>query len=267
VIELEAVTVRFDGRVALRDVTASFPAGCSVALMGPNGSGKTTLLRVLGGLLQPSSGRVRRSGEPAVAFVAQHQRQHPWMPLTVGEVLGMARYRQRGLWRPLRRADRAAMTAAAERLDVADLTRRSFQQLSGGQRQRVLVAAALASDAEMLLLDEPITGLDPPSQQRILGVVDDERDSGRLVVLSTHHLDEARRCDRVLLLANVEPSEPDRQSSVVADGSPAGALTSRNLDRAFGSHVVDEASRPGTIVLDEHGHAHDHATTEPAHAP
>jgi len=241
-IELRDVTVRFGSRVALDAGSMRFDAGSSVALVGPNGSGKTTLLRLLAGLLDPSTGAVGRTAGTHVAYVAQHQHQHRWMPLTVQEVLRMSRYGHRGLLGPLRRDDKAAIAVAAERLDVTDLDHRRFGDLSGGQRQRVLVASALATRADIVLLDEPITGLDLPSQHRILDVIVEERDAGRLVVLSTHDLDEARQCDRVVLLAG----------RVVADGPAAAVLTRDYLAEAFGSHLVDDART--LQVIDDHGH-------------
>jgi len=261
---LDGVRVRFGHHLALDIDRLTLEAGTSVAVMGPNGSGKTTLLRVLAGLLEPTSGRLVTEGRPVVAYVAQHQHQHPWMPLTVAEVLRMGRYRDRGLFRPLRRADRQAIELVADRLEVTGLLGRPFGQLSGGQRQRVLMAGALANEADCLLLDEPITGLDLPSQRLILDVIESERDDGRLVVLTTHHLEEAERCDRVLLL----------NTRVVADGGPEQALAEEHLADAFGARLMGgehhghhhgqsgHGHRSGpdrggpVIVIDEHGHGH-----------
>ncbi len=265
--ELDGIRVTFGRRLALEIDRLTLAAGTSVAVMGPNGSGKTTLLRLLAGLVDPDAGSIgdggdrghggggagERGGRRGVAYVAQHQHQHAWMPLTVGEVLAMGRYRQRGLLGRLNGADRRLLADAASRLSVDDLLGRAFGELSGGQRQRVLVAGALASDAGCLLLDEPITGLDLPSQQLILDVVAEERDRGRLVVLTTHHLDEARHCDRVLLL----------DTAVVADGSPGDVLTPTELAKAFGTRMIgspgdDAITDDLIIVFDEHGHEHRH---------
>lgn len=256
---LDGVEVRFGGRLALSTGPDPliFSSGISVALIGPNGSGKTTLLRVLAGLQTPTTGTIHRpspSNGPVrqgsgVAYVSQHQHQHSWIPLTVREVMAIGRYGRTGLVRPFRRVDRSAIAEAAERLEVVDLLDRSFGALSGGQRQRVLVAAALVAQADCLLLDEPITGLDLVSQEIILAVVAAERDQGRLVVLSTHHLDEARHCDRVVLL----------NTTVVADGPPAESLKAEHLADAFGARMVSPS--PGAaigqdppVVIDDHGH-------------
>jgi ABC-type Mn2+/Zn2+ transport system ATPase subunit len=212
-------------------------------LVGPNGSGKSTLLLVIAGLLRPTSGRVERRPGGQVAFVAQHQLQHRWMPISVREVVRMGRYGARGLLGRLGAADRRALARAAERMDVTSMLHRPFGDLSGGQRQRVLVAQALAAEPDLLLLDEPITGLDLGSQQRILEVIAEETAAGTTVVLSTHHLGEARRTDRVLLLAGC----------VVADGPPERVLQPQLLLEAFGNRMIRTAG--GALVVDDHGHS------------
>ena len=220
---LHDVCVSFGACHVLETGDLILEASSTVALMGPNGSGKTTLLRVLSGLQKPTSGQMTTDGEVTIGYVCQHHQPHTYMPMAVSEVLSIGRYRERGLLGRLRRDDKAAIHAAAERLDVGHLASRPFGELSGGQRQRVMVAMALASESDCLLLDEPITGLDLPSQKIILDVIVDERAAGRLVVMSTHHLQEARRCDRVLLLRGM----------VLADGDPADVLHGANLRNGF----------------------------------
>ena len=244
-VEAIDVCVHYGSVVALAPSSLAIPPGQSVSLVGPNGSGKSTLLAVLAGLLRPTSGTVRRRPGSTVAFVAQHQEQHRWMPLSVSEVLRMGRYGERGLLGRLGAADRQAISNGTERMRVGDLVRKPFGELSGGQRQRVLVAQALASRPDLLLLDEPITGLDLTSQQLILDVIAHERSRGTSVVLSTHHLGEARQTDRVLLLAGC----------VMADGTPADVLRPELLAEAFGNRMV--TTEGGAVVIDDHGHAHD----------
>jgi ABC-type Mn2+/Zn2+ transport system ATPase subunit len=243
IAEADAVCVHYGPVVALAPTDLALGAGTAVALVGPNGSGKTTLLGLLAGLVRPTSGSVQV--DVPVAMVTQHREHHRWMPLSVEEVLRMGRYGRRGLVRRLRNDDRAAIERAADRLEVTSLRRRTFGELSGGQQQRVLVAQALSAEPGLLLLDEPITGLDLPSQQRILDVIDHQVASGTTVVMSTHHLGEARRTDRVLLLAGC----------VVADGPPHDVLRPELLAEAFGSRLVREEGT--TMVVDEHGHDHD----------
>jgi len=140
----------------------------------------------------------------------------------------------------MRREDRTAIDEAAELLDVADLLKSSFGALSGGQRQRVLVAKAVATKADVLLLDEPITGLDLPSQQVILDVIEGHASQGGVALFTTHHLGEARRADRVLLLAGC----------VLADGAPEDVLVPELLAEAFGGRMV----AGDAVVVDEHHH-------------
>ena len=248
------LTVRFGAVTALDCICHDFCLGhdfipgTTTAVMGPNGAGKTTLLECLAGLLRPSSGRV--AGAPGrVAYVRQ-QAPAGWMPLTAREVLAMGRYRARGLTGRLRAADRAVMRAAADRLDVTGLLNRPYGDLSGGQRQRVVIAQALALEPNLLLLDEPISGLDLPSQERILAVLDESAASGLAVVITTHHLDEARHCHEVLLLAN----------RLVAAGPPEKVLTPDLLRETFGPRTLGDHRRHdhdhSLLVLDDHGHSH-----------
>jgi ABC-type Mn2+/Zn2+ transport system ATPase subunit len=243
-LRVEGACVHYGPITALAPSSFDIAPGTSVALVGANGSGKTTLLSMLAGLIEADDGVVEVPG--TVALVAQHRRHHEWMPLSVDEVLRMGRFRDRGLLRPFRRRDHELIDLAARRLEVGQLRRRSFGELSGGQQQRVLVAQALAADPDLLLLDEPITGLDLPSQLRILDVIDECVDEGRTVVFSTHHLAEARRAQRVMLLA----------ACVLADGAPDDVLVPNLLAEAFGGRLIrDDGS---TVVVDEHGHDDDH---------
>jgi len=150
--------------------------------------------------------------------------------------------------RRLGAADRTAIADAAERLDVGSLTNRQFHELSGGQQQRVRVARALAGRPHILLLDEPITGLDLLSQQLILHVIADETARGTIVVVTTHHLDEARHCDTVMLLA----------TGLVASGSPDQVLEPDNLRLAFGDRILGDHNEHDhhheMLILDDHGH-------------
>lgn len=233
---LHGTCMHFGSRVALAPTDLSFERSQSVAVIGANGSGKSTLLKLIAGLLTATDGEVVVNG--SVAFVGQHQHHHQWMPLSVEEVLRMGRYRS---WvGRVRQVDRTAIDEAAELLEVADLLKRSFGALSGGQRQRVLVAKAVATQADVLLLDEPITGLDLPSQQVILDVIEGHAARGGVTLFTTHHLGEARRADRVLLLAGC----------VLADGSPEDVLVPELLAEAFGGRMVAGEA----VVVDEHHH-------------
>ncbi len=244
------------GRVALSVEHLDLEAGAVTALVGPNGSGKSTLLHALAGLLVPDAGRLEVLGQdPAtvrrqVAYVLQSVAVTEHLPITVREVVTMGRYATAGPVRRLRPADRQLVDAAIERLELTDLEHRHLGELSGGQRQRALVAQALAQDATVLLLDEPLTGLDLASADRIREVIDAERDAGRTVVVATHDLAEAHRAEHLALLAG----------RVVAAGPPATVLTRQALVEAYGGRLLNLDG--DTLLLDDGAH-HDHG--DPAH--
>lgn len=234
-------------RAALADASFELPTGATVALIGPNGSGKSSLLRALAGLLDPRAGTLdvpAHQTRGAVAVVLQATDVERSLPMTVREAVTMARYAVRGPFGRLRADDRDAVRAALESMEVADLAGRQIHELSGGQRQRVLVAQGLAQQAALLLLDEPITGLDVVSRGLILAAIEAERDAGHTVVVTTHDLDDARRADLVMLLAN----------RVVAFGPPDEVLTDDPLSAAYGGRVLRVPE--GVIVMDDpHHHA------------
>ncbi len=243
---LDDVSVRYGDLIALDRTTTSFAPASSVALVGANGSGKSTVLKLLGRLIEPTTGSVERAPGVEASFISQQHGHHDWMPLEVDDVLRMGCYRRRGLVGRITRTDREEIRQVAARLGVTDLLRRSFSELSGGQRQRVLVAQALIGAPGLLLLDEPITGLDIPSQETILAIVAEEVERGATVVFSTHHLEEAAQADRVMLLAGC----------VIADGPPGSVLQPHHLAHAFGGRIVEIAG--SKVLVDEHGHGHSH---------
>jgi iron complex transport system ATP-binding protein len=241
------LVVRFGSVTALGASTFEMGAATVTALIGANGSGKTTLLHALAGLVVPSSGTIVNPLADDSALVVQQHHQHRWMPLTVAEVVRMGRYRRVGLVGRMGAADHAAIDAAVARADVTDLLDRAFGRLSGGQQQRVRIAQALAAEPALLLLDEPITGLDPPSQERIVALLAAERDAGTTVVFSTHHLDEAREADQVLVL----------DGAVTAAGPPSEALRPEVLAAAFRGRMMVIDTARDVVLVDDHGHDHD----------
>lgn len=240
---VEDVVVRYGDVVALRDVTLALDPGTTLAVIGPNGSGKSTLLRAIAGLVETRQGRIQRPGGRAPSFVLQSTDVERSLPITVRDTVAAARYPSLGLLRRFGAADHAAVDRAMERLAVGDLADRQLHDLSGGQRQRVMVAQGLAQESSLLLLDEPVTGLDVVSRSLILEVIEEERAAGKIVVFTTHALDEARRCDRVLLLAGAP----------VAFGSPDAVLCEEHLKTAFGGRFIRIGD---TIILDDPHHVH-----------
>ena len=215
------------------------------ALIGPNGAGKTTLLHALAGLLKPARGTLEvpaRDRPGGVAYVLQATEVNPYLPLTVRETVSMGRYARTGAFGRFGAADREAVDAAMEAVAITDLARRPLAELSGGQRQRAFVAQGLTQDGDLLLLDEPLTGLDVVSRDHIGAAIAAVRAAGRTVITSTHDLTEAAEADHLLLLA----------SRVVAAGSPDTVLTDEHLADAYGGRLLRLADR--TLLLDDHPH-------------
>lgn len=221
------------------------------ALVGPNGSGKSTLLHAIAGLL-PSSGTIDvcgltpRTARAHVAYVMQSQHASEHLLVTAHDVVTLGRAALRGPFRRLQSDDRAAIDRAMKRVGVTDLATRHLAEMSGGQRQRVFVAQGLCQEAEVLLLDEPVAGLDLPSIQTIRRVIDEESKAGRTVVVATHDLADAAQADNVVLL----------DKRVIAAGPPAEALSSANLRAAYGGRVLDLGD--GIVAIDDGVHHDDH---------
>ncbi len=241
-VELRGVRVDRGGRTALAVDHLVIEPGYT-ALVGPNGSGKTTLLHAIAGLLTPASGTVTSTSVKRPAYVLQSQHASEQLLVTAREIVSLGRATSRGLIGRLRGDDRRAIDAAMERLDVADLANRHVADMSGGQRQRVFIAQGLAQDADVLLLDEPVAGLDLASIQTIRRAIDEERTAGRTVVVATHDLEEAGRADAVAML----------NGRIVAFGSPSEVLQAEHLREAYRGRVL-EIDGDVITVDDDHHH-------------
>ncbi len=184
-LSLRGVWVDYAGTPALRGIDLDFPMGALTAIAGPNGAGKSTLLEVLAGTITPRAGTVAIHAESR-AFVPQRTAISSTLPLTVRDVVSVGAWGRVGPWRRLDRRSREAVDAAVERLDLTGLERAPFAALSGGQQQRALLAQGLARGAQLLLLDEPTTGLDADSTRRIIRTLRAEADRGIAVVCVSH---------------------------------------------------------------------------------
>lgn len=239
------VEFRYGTHVAIATSSFTIPSGAVTTLIGPNGSGKSTILNAIAGLATPSTGTLtveQASSRSRIALVLQTTKVNEALPITVREVVSMGRYPSIGEFGRLADTDRAIVDGAMDRMAIGDLESRHISELSGGQRQRVFVAQGLAQDRDLLLLDEPLTGLDLPSAQAIDSVIHDEQEAGGTVIVSTHDLAEAWVADHVVLLA----------SRVVASGPPADVLTTEHLKAAYGAALLHvEGER---IFLDDPAH-------------
>jgi manganese/iron transport system ATP-binding protein len=244
-VQISNVSVYFDGTTALEDVTFSIDGPERVAVVGPNGAGKTTLLKVIAGIYPPSKGQVRVYGfgpvsHICIAFVPQRTQVDWRFPVTVADVVMMGRVKKLGPFRWPRKQDWDLVDNALERVGMANLRRRHIRALSGGQQQRVFLARALAQEAEIVMLDEPLTGLDAPTQSAILSLLDTLRLEGVPSMVATHDLGLASEYfERVLLLNH----------HLVAAGSPRQVLTPEHLESAYQGSLHVVSGKAGTMVL------------------
>jgi manganese/iron transport system ATP-binding protein/manganese/zinc/iron transport system ATP- binding protein len=234
------------GTARVRDVAFALEPGTIAAVLGPNGGGKTTLFRALLGELPVRRGDVALAGRPA--YVAQADRARLDFPVCALDVVLMGAYRRTPAWRRIARADRERAQATLERVGLADRAGTRFGALSGGQRQRVLIARALLQDAPVLLLDEPLSGVDAESAARIESVFGALRDEGRTLLVATHDVQQARRWDAVLCLNG-------RQ---IAFGAPDAVLSTAVLQATYGAELIVLADGEQAVAIDHHGHDHAH---------
>lgn len=241
-IEAVELSVEFGAAKALDRVSFSIPAGATVAVLGPNGAGKSTLFAVAVGLVGARSGSIRLASD-RIAFVPQRLDVEPAFPVTVTDVVGMGRYGDLGPFRRFGARDRELVSNAIESLGIEGLARRRFGTLSGGERQRALLAQAAAQDADVLLLDEPFTGVDAPTRERVRSLIESWRDAGRTVLVATHDLASAARDYDLVLCLN---------RRLVAFGPAAETCTEEVLAETFAGHVI----RVGELVIDVAHHHH-----------
>ena len=247
-VEAAGVGFSYGPRTIFEEVALAVRPGELVALCGPNGAGKSTLLRLLLGLHAPSAGQVRLGGAP-VAILSRRQiarraallpQDAPVdLPLTVREAVALGRLPHLERFQPEGAADAEAVERALEATDTLALCERPVAELSGGERQRVHLARALAQEAPLLLLDEPIAGLDLAHQLQALDLLRAIVDAGRGALVALHDLSlAARRCDRMILLAD---------GRIRADDAPAAVLTPETLAQVFGVRAevrLDGDGRP-----------------------
>jgi ABC-type Mn2+/Zn2+ transport system ATPase subunit len=242
--------------LALENVSLAVPRGSLVAVVGPNGAGKSTLLKLIAGLLEPWRGKVLVLGdEPGaharrVAYVPQAEMVDWAFPVTVSQVVMMGRYPLLGPWRRPGSEDAVQTDQALERVGMQDLRDRQIGALSGGQRRRVFLARAMASQAQLFLLDEPVTAIDPATQDDIMDVLGDEAKAGRTVIATTHDLACAAECFERVVAVN---------RTIVADGPSSIALDAAVLTRAYGGHLL---RLEGDRVLVDDAHHHDERDAE-----
>jgi manganese/iron transport system ATP-binding protein len=229
-----ALGTRDQPQYALKDISFAVDRGRRVAIVGPNGAGKSTLFKLIIGKLRPAQGQVNIFGhgpEDHICIGYVPQRSHiDWtFPVTVSDVVMMGRVGKIGFFRWPGRRDREIVARSLERVQAGNLAHKQIGELSGGQQQRVFIARALAQEAELLLLDEPLAGLDIPSQEAIFEILDNVQADDVTVLLATHDLSlAAEQFDRILLL----------NQHMVAYDVPTAVLTTDHLLQAYGGSSV-----------------------------
>ncbi|MEJ6396331.1 manganese/iron ABC transporter ATP-binding protein [Yoonia sp. 208BN28-4] len=256
------VTVTYrNGHTALRDASFEIPRGTVTALVGVNGAGKSTLFKAIMGFVPAAKGTITLMGrsvkdamrENLVAYVPQSEEVDWAFPVLVEDVVMMGRYGHMGFLRRPSAADHAAVDTALGRVNMRDYRHRQIGELSGGQRKRVFLARSLAQDGQVILLDEPFTGVDVKTEDQIVALLRELRDEGRVMLVSTHNLGSVPEfCDRTVLV----------KGTVTAYGLTEDVFTRDNLEEAFGGvlrHFTlggddlhdDDDTREVSIITDD----------------
>ncbi len=231
-VRCEDLTICYRQRPAVHHLSVDLPCGALVGIVGPNGAGKSTLLQGMLGWLPWTSGKVTVDGKPVqtcagrISYLAQRRTQDQDFPADVESVVAMGRYARRGLFSRFTAEDQAIIDGAIVEMGLDRLRRRPFAQLSGGQQQRVFIARALATGADILLLDEPLTGLDEPSTHDLMNRLLEWTRRERLVIAVIHDLHAVQTwCTHTLLL----------NRELIAFGPTSEVLTEANRNRCYGA--------------------------------
>ena len=226
-VHVQHVTFGYDGAPVLKDIDVLIEQGQFTGIVGPSGSGKTSLLKLLLGTVKPQHGTIRRTPGMAVSYVPQLETVNWNFPVTVDECVLMSRASKRlSPWAT--KQERADVASTLDRLGIADLGKRHIRELSGGQQQRMFVARALVRRPQLLLMDEPTSGVDVGTRHEMLHLLDDLNREGLAIVLTTHDLNG---------MASHLPHLIALQQRVVAEGTPAEVIVPDVLERVFGARM------------------------------
>lgn len=263
-VEMRHVTFGYDAAPALRNVSLHLQRGQFTALVGPSGAGKTSLLKLVLGLLQPTHGAVLLEGAPLdgrqagrIGYVPQLETVDWNFPVTVEQVVLMGRVRRARWWPWHDAAARREARAVLARLEIDHLAGRHIRALSGGQQQRVFLARALIAQPDLLVLDEPTSGVDPRTAENILHLLAELNRQGMTILLTTHDLNAAAAHVPWIVCLNRE---------VIAEGAPEEIFTEAILSRTYGSEMV-VLRQEGLLLVAQKPYPHTHRNLPPAFAP
>jgi manganese/iron transport system ATP-binding protein len=251
-LEVKGLTAGYDRGAAIEGISFAIPPGQMVGVIGPNGAGKSTLFRAILGLIPRLRGEILLHETDALrqratmGYLPQLDAIDRTFPVSVEDVVMMGRYKRIGWFRRPGSRDVQGVRQALERVELLSHAGTQIGKLSGGQQQRALLARVLAQDPHLLLLDEPVSGVDATTQHAIFAVLEELRSNGKTVVVATHDLNcVIDRFDQVLCL----------NRTVIAYGPPKDVFRGDILDRTYGSHlmIVDVGDRR-VVVTDEHSH-------------
>jgi manganese/iron transport system ATP-binding protein len=258
ILDVAGLDVQYGGRTALAGVTFQLTPGERVAVVGPNGAGKSTLLKVIAGVLPPSSGQVSVFGAGpnkhlCIAYIPQRSQVDWRFPVTVGDVVMMGRSAKLKPFIPPTKRDWANVHEALKMVEMDDLAGRQIGELSGGQQQRMFIARALAQEAELVLMDEPLTGLDTPAQENLLALLTRLQERRVTVMAATHDLQQAaQHFDRIMLL----------NGEIIGFGPAEEVLQPDKLLRAYGGRLRMLDADGTQLAVDDTccdgGEAHEH---------
>jgi len=248
-IAAKALEIGYSDDVVVADINFELKPGEALGLIGTNGCGKSTLLKTIVGLLPSLKGRLSvfeappGSNHSRIAYLGQFHSSGFVLPIRAIDVVRMGRFPVLGLWRRMRQQDEEIVFSAMQTMGIERLAEFPLRSLSGGQQQRVYLAQVLAHQADLLVLDEPATGLDAGGRELYLQAVKEELRRGAAIVMATHDIqEEAALCQRVMLLAR----------RVVAVGAPQDVLTPESLLRTFG--IVVTGDKRLQVIETQHGH-------------
>jgi manganese/iron transport system ATP-binding protein len=233
-IVVNDITVAYrNGTIPLRHASFTTPCGSITALVGVNGAGKSTIFKAIMGFVPLAAGSITILGQDVrqaqrqnrVAYVPQSEEVDWNFPVLVEDVVMMGRFGHMNMLRMPRPIDRESVAAALARVNMTEYAKRQIGELSGGQKKRVFLARALAQEGEVILLDEPFTGVDVKTEDAIIALLRDLRDEGKVILVSTHNLGSVPEfCDRTVLV----------KGTVLAHGPTAEVFTREKLEEAFG---------------------------------